>query len=219
MRLVLLRHGETDWNALDRYQGRTDVPLNALGERQAAAAAAGPVGELLRSAEDLVAVSSPLIRARRTAEIVLEDAVGAVELAVDSRLVELGGGEWEGLDFTEIGARWPHEHHAWRTVPDLDGGPVGGEVLRAGGERVLAAAAAHVPEDWSTPRPARVPDARTLLIVAHGAVIRAAAGLALALEGADFAHLARVSNARAVILDGTFAGEGPGAWSLLGYDV
>ena len=84
---------------------------------------------------------------------------------------------------------------------------------------VLAAAAAHVPEDWSTPRPARVPDARTLLIVAHGAVIRAAAGLALALEGADFAHLARVSNARAVILDGTFAGEGPGAWSLLGYDV
>ena len=48
MRLILLRHGETDWNALDRYQGHTDIELNAEGERQARRAAGGPVGDLTR---------------------------------------------------------------------------------------------------------------------------------------------------------------------------
>ena len=54
MRLILLRHGETDWNALDRYQGHTDIELNAEGERQARRAAGGPVGDLIEDAEELL---------------------------------------------------------------------------------------------------------------------------------------------------------------------
>lgn len=222
MRLILLRHGETDWNALDRYQGGSDVPLNATGERQARAAAAGPVGDLLRDADDLVAIVSPLVRARRTAEIVLDHTVGALEPVVDPGLAELAGGEWEGLDFVEIERRWPREHHAWRTVPDLDGGPVGGEVLRDGGARLLRSAAAHVPVSWAEARPGRRHGgaaAHTLLVVAHGAVIRAAVGLALGLEGEGFATLPRIGNARAAVLEGAFDGPGHGAWCSLGYDL
>lgn len=93
MRLILLRHGETDWNALDRYQGHTDIELNAEGERQARRAAGGPVGDLIEDAEELVAVCSPLSRARRTAEIVLQARVGVASVALDPELVELAGGE------------------------------------------------------------------------------------------------------------------------------
>ena len=56
MRLILLRHGETDWNALDRYQGHTDIELNAEGEGQARRAAGGPVGDLIEDAEELLSL-------------------------------------------------------------------------------------------------------------------------------------------------------------------
>lgn len=225
MRLILLRHGQTEWNALDRYQGGSDVALNPTGQRQARAAAVGPVGDLLRQASTLTAVTSPLVRARRTAEIVLEDSVGAADLAVDPELRELGGGDWEGLEMSVIAQRWPREHHAWRTEPDLDAGPVGGEVLRDGGRRVLAAAARHAAQAGWTASDVDAPGdggLRTLLVVAHGAVIRAAVGLALGREGAEFAAIPRIDNARAAILEGAFAGEGsegPGRWSLAGYGV
>lgn len=224
MRLILLRHGQTDWNAQDRYQGGSDVELNAAGERQAHAAAAGPVGDLLQQASALIAVASPLLRARRTAEIVLEDVVGAVDLAVDPELRELGGGDWEGVEMSAIAERWPAKHHAWRTVPDLDAGPVGGEVLRGGGRRVLAAAARHAAAAWEAgPDRDAVDKPRTLLLVAHGAVIRAAVGLALGREGAEFAAIPRIGNARAAVLEGSFTAEGEdgalGCWTLAGYDV
>lgn len=149
MRLILLRHGETDWNAGDRYQGRTDVELNAVGERQARRAAVGPVGDLLEEAAELVAVASPLARARRTAEILLEARVGAADLALDEQLMELHGGDWEGLGLTAIAQRWPEEHRSWRAVPALDAGPVGGETLRAAGERALGALRGRVPQHWA----------------------------------------------------------------------
>ncbi|HCG15204.1 MAG TPA: histidine phosphatase family protein, partial [Micrococcus luteus] len=114
MRLILLRHGETDWNALDRYQGHTDIELNAEGERQARRAAGGPVGDLIEDAEELVAVCSPLARARHTAEIVLQARVGAASVALDPELVELAGGEWEGLELSAIAERWPDENRLWR---------------------------------------------------------------------------------------------------------
>lgn len=232
MRLILLRHGETDWNAGDRYQGRTDVELNAVGERQARRAAVGPVGDLLEEAAELVAVASPLARARRTAEILLEARVGAADLALDEQLMELHGGDWEGLELTAIAQRWPEEHRSWRAVPALDAGPVGGETLRAAGERALGALRGRVPQHWAdTPRDgagtAGDPHddgphgARTLLAVAHGGVIRAVVGLLLRYEGEAFAALERIDNARAAVLEGSFdAGEDPwGAWTLQAYGL
>lgn len=228
VRLILLRHGETDWNAEDRYQGRTDVELNATGERQARAAVARFLAEALESAEELVSVASPLARAHGTAQIVLEAAVGAADLAVDPQLMELDGGDWEGQPLAEIAERWPLEYAAWRTVPDLDAGPTAGETLRAGGRRVLEALGLHVPPHWVSAQGAGVTAAptRTLLAVAHGAVLRAAAGLLLGAEGEQFSTLERIGNARAVVFEGHCAGSGPaarrivdGSWELVGYNV
>lgn len=224
VRLILLRHGETDWNTEDRYQGRTDVDLNATGERQARAAVARFLSDAPESADELVAVASPLRRARRTAEIALEAAVGDAELALDPELMELHGGDWEGLRLTEIAERWPAEHASWRAVPDLDAGPVAGETLRAGGRRVLLALGLHVPPRWAEAT-AHGPSAPTLLVVAHGAVLRSAAGQLLGLEGGDFAALERIGNARAVVFEGSCAGGRAdrrvvdGAWQLRGYNV
>lgn len=225
MRLILLRHGETEWNSLDRYQGHTDVELNAEGERQARRAAVGPVGDLVEEAGELVAVASPLSRARRTAEIVLEARVGAADVALDPALVELSGGDWEGLELSAIAQRWPEEHRLWRAEPALDSGPVGGETLRAGGERALRALRGRVPEHWVAgplhDGPHRDDGARTLLAVAHGGVIRAAVGLLLRHEGEAFAALERIGNARAAVLEGEFGPEedGWGDWRLAGYGV
>ena len=232
MRLILLRHGETDWNAGDRYQGRTDVELNAVGERQARRAAVGPVGDLLEEAAELVAVASPLARARRTAEFLLEARVGAADLALDEQLMELHGGDWEGLELTAIAQRWPEEHRSWRAVPALDAGPVGGETLRAAGERALGALRGRVPQHWAAgagagtagdPHDDGRQGARTLLAVAHGGVIRAAVGLLLRHEGEAFAALERIDNARAAVLQGAFATdtgvEGWGDWTLEGYGI
>ena len=230
MRLILLRHGETEWNSLDRFQGHTDVELNAEGERQARRAAVGPVGDLVEQAGELVAVASPLSRARRTAEIVLEARVGAAAVALDPALVELDGGDWEGLELSLIADRWPDEHRLWRAEPALDAGPVGGETLRAGGERALRALRGHVPAHWAAGQGGAgargehspVDDgARTLLAVAHGGVIRAAVGLLLRHEGEAFSALERIGNARAAVLEGVFGPEeeGWGDWRLTGYGV
>lgn len=224
VRLILLRHGETDWNAEDRYQGRTDVDLNSTGERQTRAAVARFLAAALESADELVCVASPLRRARRTAEIALEAAVGDVDLALDPELVELHGGDWEGLRLSEIAERWPAEHEAWRAVPDLDAGPVAGETLRAGGARVLAALALHIPPHWAEGT-AQHAEAPTLLAVAHGAVLRSAVGQLLGLEGEQFSALERIGNARAVVFEGHCATGraeqrlAEGHWELRGYNV
>lgn len=84
-----LRHGATDWNASGRWQGRTDVKLNALGEDQARAA-----GPMLRDAGIATICTSPLMRARRTAELVAE-TLGVPVVAIPG-LEEFGVGPYEG---------------------------------------------------------------------------------------------------------------------------
>jgi probable phosphoglycerate mutase len=107
-KLYFVRHGETDWNAERRLQGRRDIPLNALGRRQAARS-----GELLAN---LLAISgatpqqfaftaSPLSRARETMEIMrAELGVPPQDYTIDARLAELSFGKWEGLTYREVRA-------------------------------------------------------------------------------------------------------------------
>lgn len=90
-RIYLVRHAETDWNAEGRLQSRTDRPLNERGEAQAADLA----GTLATIRWDR-AFSSPLVRARRTAETVLTARSDAPPLTVDERLVEMDFGPYEG---------------------------------------------------------------------------------------------------------------------------
>lgn len=99
-RILLVRHGQSTWNADGRWQGRADPPLSDLGQRQAAVAA-----ETVASAGITSVWSSPLRRARETAAIVAAQLGLAVQ--ADDRLMERDAGEWQGKTRTEIEAGWP----------------------------------------------------------------------------------------------------------------
>jgi ribonuclease H / adenosylcobalamin/alpha-ribazole phosphatase len=125
--LLMLRHGQTEYSAQARYSGRADPPLTQLGERQAAAAAAR-----LNTAGVTAVVSSPLARARRTAEPVA--AALSVPLEIHDGLIETDFGAWEGLTFTEASARDPELHAQW--LADTSVAPPGGESMDAVHRRV-----------------------------------------------------------------------------------
>jgi broad specificity phosphatase PhoE len=103
--LLLVRHGETDWNRDGRWQGGSDTRLNDLGRAQARALA-----EQLDGSIDVV-YSSDLARARETAEIVA--AKLGLEIRIDPRLRERGFGSWEGLTTGEIEERFADSHQRW----------------------------------------------------------------------------------------------------------
>lgn len=128
---LLLRHGQTEMSAERRFAGRGDIPLTSAGLEQAAAVAARLAG---RRGIDVV-LSSPLSRALRTAEIVADAT--RVPLAIDPDLVETDFGDWEGLTFGEVLARWPDEMAAWQA--DVGAAPPGGESFAAVAKRVDAA--------------------------------------------------------------------------------
>lgn len=90
MKLYLVRHGETSWNIGRKVQGQTDIPLNETGVRQAE-----KVREELKNEVFDICYCSPLMRARRTAEIATD---GRLEIVIDENLKERGFGELEGTD-------------------------------------------------------------------------------------------------------------------------
>ena len=98
--LYIVRHGETDWNKMGKYQGITDVPLNENGLNQAKAC-----GEALKDITFDRILSSDLSRALVTAETIRGDRT--TPITVDKRLRELNFGDWEAMLFSDIEARWP----------------------------------------------------------------------------------------------------------------
>lgn len=98
-RVLLVRHGQSEWNATGRWQGQADAPLSDLGRRQAEAAAKA-VGSV-----DAI-ISSDLARAAVTAEIIA-DRLGVGPVYLDADLRERDAGEWEGLTRAEIHERYP----------------------------------------------------------------------------------------------------------------
>lgn len=127
-RLLLLRHGQTEFSLQRRYSGRGDPELTPLGQAQAAGAAVR-----LAEVRDVAAVlTSPLRRARQTAAAVAE-ATGA-PLVVRERLVETDFGAWDGLTFAEARARDPRLHADWLGSEDV--APPGGESFAAVGRRI-----------------------------------------------------------------------------------
>jgi probable phosphoglycerate mutase len=123
MRILLARHGETQWNVEGRTQGQGfDIPLSAAGRAQA-----GSLGARLAGLEITRAVASPLLRARQTAELALGAWPGT--LLFDDGLKEISHGQWEGLLPEEIRAAYPECQRAWRETPDQVTLP-GGESLR-----------------------------------------------------------------------------------------
>jgi len=102
--ILLLRHGETEWNRQRRFQGRFDSPLTARGIAQARA-----LGRFLATIPEAAAVpivASPQGRARLTAEIIGEE-LGRRPLLIDERLREHTVGAWDGLTYSEVASRLP----------------------------------------------------------------------------------------------------------------
>jgi len=148
IRLVLWRHGQTQWNVDGRFQGQSDIPLDAVGEQQAERAA-----RLLAGLRPDAIVSSDLVRAMATAAPLAR--LTGLTVTTDKDLRERFGGLWEGLTDTEIRTRYPAEHAAWM--------PPGGESSAVVAERAGAAleriAAGMAP-------------GTLVVVVSHGAAIR-----------------------------------------------
>ena len=121
MRLILVRHGETDWNKLGRCQGVSDVPLNSTGEKQAKDLASSLKGENISAI-----FSSNLQRALHTAKSISEHH--EIEVRIDERFREMDQGDFEGLDFEYIRENYGHILKKWREEPETLRIP-GGESL------------------------------------------------------------------------------------------
>jgi probable phosphoglycerate mutase len=106
-RIILVRHGETDWNATGRIQGHNDTPLNAAGRQQARRAAQRLACEPVRAL-----YSSDLARACETATIIGQPL--GLTVVTSPRLRERQYGAWEGLTAAEIQARYPEQYAEWR---------------------------------------------------------------------------------------------------------
>ena len=158
--LVLIRHGESQWNLENRFTGWVDVPLSPKGEQEAREA-----GEKLRAYRFDYAFTSVLTRAIRTLEIVI-DVIGQPGLPVerDQALNERMYGELQGLNKTETAEKYGEAQvKLWRRSYDVR--PPGGESLQDTAERVLP-----YYRDRIWPRLAR---GETLLVAAHGNSLRA----------------------------------------------
>jgi phosphoserine phosphatase len=132
LRLLLVRHGETDWNRQGRFQGQIDVPLNPTGHQQAQQAA-----EFLKSEPINFAVSSPMLRPKETAEAILQHHP-QVTLAFQSDFCEISHGTWEGKLEAEIAQEYAQELEQWRTQPEVVQMPEG-ENLQQVWDRAIAA--------------------------------------------------------------------------------
>jgi broad specificity phosphatase PhoE len=182
--LGLLRHGQTDWNVEGRLQGTSDIALNETGLAQAQAAA-----EAIDPGEWDFLLSSPLSRARQTAEMIAQ-LHRRHEVAVDERFLERAFGEAEGLSYEE-----------WKTLHDPAIGVAGGESLEqleVRADSLLSAIASEYA-------------GKRVLAVSHGALIRKLVRIAskrtLPREGERFAN---TSLTKLVHSDGE--------WSILHYD-
>ena len=167
--ILLIRHGETDWNAERRMQGHLDIALNAVGRRQADRLAAA-----LRGAGPHVVISSDLQRARDTAQAVAQAC--SVELIIDAACRERCFGAFEGLLYDEIGAHFPAAHAAWQ-ARDIDAryppGTQVAETLREFSQRAIAGVLMHAQRHAG----------KKIAIVTHGGVLdciyRFSTGMAL----------------------------------------
>jgi broad specificity phosphatase PhoE len=176
MTLLLVRHGQTDWNREPaRCMGWAEVGLNETGRGQAR-----DLGRALKSRGVQLVVTSHLVRARETAEILHEELGVDLPLVVDPRLAESHRGEWETRRFSSIMREEPDEWRHYREHPETFRFP-GGESLSAQQFRVLACL-----RDCAL-------DGRAALLVTHGGSIRLARCF-LAGHGIDRFHATRTAN-------------------------
>ena len=189
-RLVMLRHGQTDYNAGSRMQGQLDIELTDLGRAQAVAAA-----EVLAKRQPLRIVSSDLRRAYDTA-VPLGERTG-LRFQVDTRLRETHLGDWQGMTHEQVDAGAPGARVAWRDDATL--APHGGESRIDVANRALPLAAQlfHDEPEWG----AEGSD-RPVVLVAHGGLIAALTAALLGLPVQSWPALGGMGNASWAQLSG-----------------
>lgn len=200
-RLVLVRHGQTDFNAEGRMQGHRESELTELGLAQARATA-----PLLARYHAVRLLSSDLGRAVRTAEEI--GSVIGLPITLDERLRETHLGKWQGMTPSEVEADWPGAIRQWQG--DATWNPPSGE------SRVEVAARA-VPVIHELERELADSEPSTAIICAHGGVIAALCCVLLGLDTAHWMTLGGLDNAHwAILRRRSVVG---GFWRLTGFNV
>ncbi|TSE00029.1 histidine phosphatase family protein [Skermania sp. ID1734] len=196
-RLLLLRHGQTDWNASDRMQGQLDTDLSELGRTQAK-----DVAREISAKAPVAVISSDLRRAYDTAVAVGEAAQLPVQ--VDERLRETNLGEWQGLNHVEVDEQYPGARVAWRR--DATMSPPGGESRVDVAHRAvpLVQELLATQADW---------DRGPVVLVAHGGLVAALTAALLDLPVDRWPVLGGLGNASWVQLSAHNGGESPD-WRL-----
>ncbi len=196
-RIVLWRHGQTDWNILNRFQGHSDIPLNDVGVYQAQHAA-----RLLAAMEPTKIISSDLQRAYATAQ----ELAALVDLPVvmDPNLREINGGKWEGKTGLENRAEDFANFVRWI---DGDNSPAGetGERRTEVAERVVAAINNTLGSEQV---------GQTLVVVTHGGAARCVLGAMLELPLTHWGAIGGLSNAAWSILQ-----RNPRGWHLVEHNA
>lgn len=164
MRLLLARHGQTDWNIAGRYQGQSDTPLNQTGQEQAKQLAKRLSKETLHAI-----YASDLARAKDTAQAIAN--FHQLEIQTDPRWRELSFGEWEGMTYKQMSAHSPALFEEWMRDPEHISTP-NGETLQQLAQRVRAAfdEVKNKHED------------QTVLVVSHSGALQALLAALLGVE-------------------------------------
>ncbi len=181
-RVVLWRHGQTDWNLANRFQGHSDIPLNETGKDQARKAA-----PLLYGLRPSKIISSDLIRAKQTAQELAN--ISRLPIHIDPGLRETNGGKWEGRTGAENRADDYEKFVNWLDGNDEPAGDFGERRSEIALRAVTAIESALEKE------------IETLVVVTHGGTARIIIGKMLELPMTQWASIGGLSNASWSILE------------------
>lgn len=174
---MLWRHGRTEWNRLQRFQGHSNVPLDEVGVAQAKAAA-----KVLATTNPSKIISSDLDRSVASAAELAK--LTGLQVQVDPAIRETSGGSWEGLHRSELDANYGEELRAWAAGSDLVPGETG-ERRSEVAARMTAAITSHLVD---------VPAGGSLVVATHGGSARAALCSMLGLDQASWGMFGVLSN-------------------------
>ena len=189
--IILWRHGQTDWNVANKFQGHTDIPLNAVGEYQVKHAA-----RLVVDMKPTSIISSDLSRAQNTAKAL--SVLNGLPIHVDERLRETNCGKWEGLTGEEIRAIDHANLKEWSLGGDNPAGGTGDRRSEVGARAKAAI------EDFLAGK-----DNETLIVATHGGTARTVIGMYLELPIPLWSKIGGLSNASWSVLS-----DSPKGWLL-----
>jgi len=187
LRLLLVRHGETDWNKESRFQGQIDIPLNETGKEQGRKAA-----QLLKETPLDFAISSPMLRPKETAELILAYH-DQIPLEFRDKLLEISHGTWEGKLKPEVKMEYPELLKQWQETPELVQMP-NGENLKQVWDRAVSCWEEIVAEKTTAGD-----EMKSGIVVAHDAINKVILCALLGLSVSNFWNVKQGNGAVSVI--------------------